>query len=57
MNITSRKISESWLVTDGINRIIVYVNPDYTYNTYRIRVKEESFIKKALTEVTNSIEI
>lgn len=56
MKLTAKKISEKWIITDGDNKIEITVRPDFTFDVFRHRVKEESFIKEALQVITEKIE-
>ncbi len=55
MKLTPKKLSETWLITDGENRALFIVRKDYSFEVLRIRVRNESFIKEAVKALTNKI--
>ena len=49
------KLHEVWSVKDDVNSINITVLPNYTFSIFRIRVKDEAFVKKAIQEVAEKI--
>lgn len=55
--ITAKKLSETWLLTDGENRLLVTLRKDFSFDKIRIRIRDEAFINSALKTLTTQIPV
>ena len=53
--ITAKKLTETWQITDGTNKVNITVHPDYSFEVLHLRVEDESFIPEAIKTLTNHI--